>query len=85
MNLSEYLVLSQETALKEKLMSGLRLAAGVDWGLIKEEYAGLDFSSYEEKITELAANGCLELAGSRLRIPSSRFLVANSILSELLF
>jgi len=85
MNLSEYLVLSQETALKEKLMSGLRLAAGVDWGLIKEEYAGLDFSSYEEKITELAANDCLELAGSRLRIPSSQFLVANSILSELLF
>jgi oxygen-independent coproporphyrinogen-3 oxidase len=85
MNLAEFLVLSQESALKEKLMSGLRLAAGVDWELIKEEYSGLDFLSYEEKISELAASGCLEIAGTRLRIPPGRFLVANSILSELLF
>lgn len=85
MNLSEYLVLSQETALKEKLMSGLRLAAGVDWELIKEEYAGLEFLPYEEKIRELAACGSLEITGSRLRLPPGRFLVANLILGELLF
>jgi len=35
MNLAEHLILSQEAALKEKLMSGLRLVAGVDWELIK--------------------------------------------------
>jgi oxygen-independent coproporphyrinogen-3 oxidase len=85
MNLSEYLVLSRESALKEKLMSGLRLAAGIDWELIKKEYSSLDFLPYEEKIRELAACGSLEITGSRLRLPPDRFLVANSILSELLF
>jgi len=85
LNLSELLILSPEAVLKEKLMSGLRLAAGVDWELIKEEYPGLDFFPYEERIRELSAAGCLEMSGSKLRIPSGRFLVTNSILGDLLF
>ena len=85
MNLAEHLILSPEATLREKLMSGLRLVAGVDWELIKEEYSSLDFLPYEEKIRELSTAGCLEMAGTRLRIPSDRFLVTNSILSELLF
>jgi len=85
LNLSEHLILNPEAALKEKLMSGLRLAAGVDWELIKQEYPSLDFLPYEEKIRELSAAGSLEVSGPRLRIPSGRFLVTNSILGELLF
>ncbi|HRD02710.1 MAG TPA: radical SAM family heme chaperone HemW [Candidatus Saccharicenans sp.] len=85
MNLAEYLVLGPEAALKEKLMSGLRLKAGVDRAQIKKEYPGINFMFYEDKIHQLVEAGCLEVTASSIRIPPGRFLIANSILSELLF
>ncbi|MDD8021030.1 MAG: radical SAM family heme chaperone HemW [Acidobacteriota bacterium] len=85
MHLAEYLILSPEAALKEKLMSGLRLAAGINWELIRQEFPKLDFRPYEARIHELTARGSLEKAGPNIRIKASQFLIANSILSELLF
>jgi len=81
----DFLVLDLEKQIAEKIAFGLRLTDGVNWGKLKKEYRSFDFSGYEKKIAQLVSLGSLSLKDSRLTIPGKKFLIANSIISDLLF
>jgi putative oxygen-independent coproporphyrinogen III oxidase len=74
-----------ETALRERLMLGLRLAEGVDLEAAAAEL-GVEALPRERKraFDRLLASGRVELTGRRLRIPQAKWLLADGIISELL-
>jgi oxygen-independent coproporphyrinogen-3 oxidase len=80
----DVLELTPEAAASEALVFGLRLVEGVDLADIGARI-GVDVAArYAGKIDELAAEGLLVRAGSRVRIPSDKLLVSNAILSRLI-
>lgn len=81
---SEFIILDQKALLSERLAFGLRLTEGIDWSELKSDFPKINFLPYEKKIKELISSGNLSLIGSRLSIPPEKFLIANSILSELI-
>ena len=83
--LEEFLVLSREEWLREKIAFGLRLKVGLDWEQLKVDHPGCDFSAYEKRMDGLVSSGDLRWSGSRVYIPEDRFLLSNSIISSLLF
>lgn len=64
----------------EALMMGLRLREGVD-----SDWLTQNFSERDGDISELTAQGFMEPHGSRTRLTRKGLLVADSILSRLLF
>lgn len=67
-------------ALEEEFFLGLRQLEGIDLARIERQYA----VSLRERITDLCAQGVLELDGSRLRLSPTRLTVSNEVFAELL-
>lgn len=78
----EVVELDAAAAAREALVFGLRLVRGVDAAELRER-TGVDvFSLYAREIDELASDGLLVQAGSRLWIPADKLLVSNAVLSR---
>jgi len=74
-----------ETALRERIMLGLRLAEGIDLEAAGHEL-GVEALPPERRtaVERALARGSLEHAGARLRIPKAKWLFADGIISQLL-
>jgi putative oxygen-independent coproporphyrinogen III oxidase len=75
-----------DTALRERILLGLRLAEGLDLAAAARE-SGVEhaFSPERERAAQkLIANGRLERHGERLRIPAAAWLFADAVVRELL-
>ncbi len=79
---AEVLELAPAAAAREALVFGLRLVRGVDAAELQERTGVSVFSLYAREIDELASEGLLVQAGSRLWIPADKMLVSNAILSR---
>jgi putative oxygen-independent coproporphyrinogen III oxidase len=76
---------SADTALRERLMLGLRLAEGVDLGRAERETGAVAWTPERERAAErLVRAGRLEREGERLRIPKSAWLFADAVVRELM-
>jgi putative oxygen-independent coproporphyrinogen III oxidase len=77
--------LDAETSLRERVMLGLRLAEGLN---LSDAAAELGVEALppgrRRALERLASRGQVELLDGRLRIPKSRWLFADGIISELL-
>lgn len=82
---NEFLELSPEEEVRECLASGLRLREGISLEELASRFPGVDLSGYEIKLTRLKDYGLLQFSDGMVRIPPERFLVSNSIISELLY
>jgi oxygen-independent coproporphyrinogen III oxidase len=67
-------------ALEEEFFLGLRQLEGIDLARIERQYA----VSLNERISDLCAQGLLELDGTRLRLSPARLTVSNEVFAELL-
>lgn len=81
----EFIQLSPEEEVRELLASGLRLREGICLAELVSRFPGVDLSGYETRLTRLKDYGLLQVSDGLVRIPPERFLVSNSIISELLF
>jgi oxygen-independent coproporphyrinogen-3 oxidase len=74
-----------ETALRERLMLGLRLAEGVDVARAARETGAVGWTRERERAAaRLVQNGRLERNGDRLRIPKRAWLFADGVVRELM-
>ncbi|MCC6664323.1 MAG: radical SAM family heme chaperone HemW [Polyangiaceae bacterium] len=74
-----------ETALRERLLLGLRLAEGLDLGAAAQELGVEPWPDERRRATaRLVARGRLEQVGDVLRIPKSAWLFADGTISELM-
>lgn len=74
-----------ETALRERIMLGLRLAEGFNLDAAANELGVAALPTPRRKgLERLKSTGRIELADGRLRIPKSQWLFADGIISELL-
>ena len=74
-----------ETALRERLMLGLRLAEGVDLEQLAHETGAPAWTSERRRAAErLERAGRLERRGQRLVIPKSAWLFADAVVRDLL-
>lgn len=73
----EHETLSDEDIRVETIMLGLRTAAGLPEGILRSLVA-------PDAFARLVSNGQLVLEGKNLRIPESRFFVADEIIRELI-
>jgi len=78
----DVLELAAREAAREALVFGLRLVRGVDVADLEARTGVAVCSVYASEIDELASQGLLVQAGSRLWIPRDRLLVSNAILSR---
>jgi putative oxygen-independent coproporphyrinogen III oxidase len=79
-------LIEPDTALRERILLGLRLAEGLDLAAAARE-SGVEgaFSPERERATQkLIAQGRLERDGERLRIPAAAWLFADAVVRELL-
>ncbi|MCX8161106.1 MAG: radical SAM family heme chaperone HemW [Candidatus Saccharicenans sp.] len=82
---SEFVELTPEEEVRECLASRLRLKEGISLEELAWRFPEVDFSAYELKIKRLLDDGLLQINDGRVRIPSEKFLVSNSIISELIY
>jgi oxygen-independent coproporphyrinogen-3 oxidase len=78
----EGLTLTPALAAREALVFGLRLVRGVDAADLEARTGVNVFALYAREIDELASEGLLVQAGSRLWIPRDKLLISNAILSR---
>jgi putative oxygen-independent coproporphyrinogen III oxidase len=78
----DVLELTPAEAAREALVFGLRLVRGVDVADLEARTGVAVCSVYAREIDELASQGLLVQAGSRLWIPRDKLLVSNAILSR---
>jgi oxygen-independent coproporphyrinogen III oxidase len=69
---------SNEQALQETLFLGLRLTEGVDLNLLRKTNYG-DLAKYENALTDLFAQGLMEMTDSTVRLTESGMLLSNEI------
>jgi oxygen-independent coproporphyrinogen-3 oxidase len=79
---AEVVELDPRAAAREALVFGLRLVEGVDRIALRERTGADAFAIYAREIDELASEGLLVQAGSRLWIPPEKLLVSNAILTR---
>jgi oxygen-independent coproporphyrinogen-3 oxidase len=79
---AEGLTLTPALAAREALVFGLRLVRGVDAADLEARTGVNVFALYAREIDELASEGLLVQAGSRLWIPRDKLLISNAILSR---
>jgi putative oxygen-independent coproporphyrinogen III oxidase len=78
-------VIDDETALKERILLGLRLATGVDLGREARALGLSPWNPERERAAErLVKRGRLAREGDRLWVPKSAWLFADGTISELL-
>ncbi len=81
--LAESVEIAPDTAVREALVFGLRLAEGVSLEEFRSR-SGVDLlERFGSPVRELIREGLLALDAGRLRIPADKFLVSNSILARL--
>ena len=74
-----------ETAVRERLMLGLRLAEGVDLDALERDLGLQVWTQEREKaVARLARAGRIERRGARLVIPRSAWLFADGVVRELI-
>ena len=74
-----------ETAVRERLMLGLRLAEGVDFEALERELGVPVWTTERQRTAErLVRSGRLERWGSRLAVPRSAWLFADGVVRELM-
>jgi oxygen-independent coproporphyrinogen-3 oxidase len=74
-----------ETALRERLMLGLRLAEGVDLARAADDTGAVAWTGERERAAaRLIRSGRLERDGDRLRIPKRAWLFADGVVRELM-
>lgn len=79
---AETIRLEPEQAAREALISGLRLAKGVDLRNLRERF-GIDlWARFAPEIEDLVQEGFLTRQGEHLRIPEEKMLVSNAVLSR---
>jgi oxygen-independent coproporphyrinogen-3 oxidase len=78
----DVLELTPREAAREALVFGLRLVRGVDVADLEARTGVAVCSLYAREIDELASQGLLVQAGSRLWIPRDKLIVSNAILSR---
>lgn len=74
---------SARERLENRLIFGIRLSDGVEWGLV-ETLAGREGRDAERLVAPLLENGYALLEEGRLRLTSRGFLLSNEILTYLL-
>lgn len=84
-DLPEFIELRPEMEVRESLAFGLRLRAGISLEELRGRFPAFDFLSLENKLSRLEASGLLEFKDGRVCLPPDKFLISNSILSELLW
>ncbi|MBC7349756.1 MAG: coproporphyrinogen III oxidase family protein [Candidatus Aminicenantes bacterium] len=84
-DLPEFIELRPEAELRESLAFGLRLREGISLENLRRRFPAVDFSRLENKLSRLAATELLQIKDGRVSLPPDKFLVSNSILSELLW
>ena len=78
-------IISPETALSERIMLGLRLAAGLDLEQSAAELGTELWTPERARARDrLLAQGKLKLDGSRVSIPKSHWLLADGIIASLM-
>lgn len=73
-------IVTQAEALEEELFLGLRQIEGVDLATVERAYS----VNLTKRVSELRAQGLVELTGTRLRLAPDRLAVSNEIFVELL-
>lgn len=82
---ANYELISAETALAERIMLGLRLAAGLDLEHSAEELGTELWTPERARARDrLLAQGKLKLDGPRVSIPKSHWLLADGIIASLM-
>jgi oxygen-independent coproporphyrinogen-3 oxidase len=76
------IALTPAISAREALVFGLRLVAGVDVADLEARTGVNVCALYAREIDELASDGFLVQAGSRLWIPAEKLLISNAILSR---
>jgi oxygen-independent coproporphyrinogen-3 oxidase len=76
----QFEALSPQQALDEELFLGLRLTEGVDVSALETKYN----ISLRPRLQALAAEGWLEISGSRVRIAPPRLAVSNEVFVQLM-
>ncbi len=77
--------IAPETALRERLMLGLRLAEGIDVAALERETGAAMWTRERERAAvRLEQSGRLERQGDRLKIPRSAWLFADAVVRELM-
>jgi oxygen-independent coproporphyrinogen-3 oxidase len=78
---AETIRLAPEQAAREALISGLRLADGVDLRALRERF-GIDLGArFAPEMEDLVRDGFLVRKAERLLIPADKMLVSNAVLS----
>jgi oxygen-independent coproporphyrinogen-3 oxidase len=72
--------LSGPEALDEELFLGLRQLEGIDFADIESRYG----VSLRVRLKELAANGFIEIEGTRARLAGNKITVSNEVFVELM-
>ena len=74
-----------ETAARERLMLGLRLAEGVDFGALERELGVPVWTSERQRSAErLVRAGRLERRGARLAVPRAAWIFADGVVRDLM-
>ena len=81
---AETVSLDRETAAREALAAGLRLAEGIDIAPFVGRFGFDPSERFRPEIAGLESEGLIVLSGRVLRIPEGKLLVSNSILSRLI-
>lgn len=74
--------LAPDEALREALVSGLRLSDGIGIAALGSRFGADILERFRGPIAELVHDGFLVLEGDRLRIAAGKFLVSNAVLSR---
>jgi len=80
---SEAEALSNEAALRESVVMGLRMLDGIDLEVLARRYPGALTRAYEQRIDRLCAKDLLRRKKNRLRLSDRAVLLANQALAEL--
>ncbi|MBQ3196804.1 MAG: radical SAM family heme chaperone HemW [Alistipes sp.] len=75
-------ILTDKERYNEYVMTSLRRCEGVDAQYIKEHFGEQKYSKVISEAQRWIASGDLVLDGSRLKIPTSRFLVSDAVIES---
>lgn len=75
-------ILTDKERYNEYVMTSLRRCEGVDTQYIKEHFGEQKYSKVISEAQRWIASGDLVLDGSRLKIPTSRFLVSDAVIES---
>jgi oxygen-independent coproporphyrinogen III oxidase len=75
-------VIDRKTKMKEAIMLGLRLTAGIDLVAFEQEHGINLLNQFDRELKKLKSGNFLEVASGRLKLTSKAVLVSNLVISE---